>query len=170
MDVFDLFAKLSLDSSEFESGLTGAESTASSFGSSLSGGLASAARVGAVAVAATATAVAAGSAAFVNGVADVAEYADNIDKMSQKLGMSAESYQEWDFIMQHAGTTIDSMQSSMKTLASAAESGNEAFEALGMTQEEIASMSQEELFGATIEALQNVEDETQRCLLCRSKL
>lgn len=165
MNVFDLFATLSLDSTNYEEGLSGAESSANSFGSRLSGGLASAARVGAAAVAATTAAVVAGSTAFVNGVANVAEYADNIDKMSQKLGMSAEAYQEWDFIMQHAGTSIESMQASMKTLASAAESGNDAFEQLGMTQEQIASMSQEELFGATIEALQNVEDDTQRTYL-----
>jgi hypothetical protein len=165
MNVFDLFATLSLDSSNYEDGLSNAASSANSFGSRLSGGLATAARVGAAAVAATTAAVVAGSTAFINGVADVASYADNIDKMSQKLGMSAESYQEWDFIMQHAGTSIESMQASMKTLASAAESGNDAFEQLGLTQEQIASMSQEELFGATIEALQNVEDDTQRTYL-----
>ena len=165
MNVFELFATLGLDTSQYDSALSGAEASANSFGSTLSTGFATAARVGAVAMAATTTAVVAGSAAFVNGVSDVAEYADNIDKMSQKLGMSAEAYQEWDFIMQHAGTSIESMQASMKTLASAAESGNAAFETLGMTQEQIASMSQEELFGATIEALQNVQDDTQRTYL-----
>lgn len=170
MNVFELFATLGLDTSEYDSALEGAESSANSFGSSLSNGLGTAARVGAAAVVATTAAVVAGSAAFVNGISDVASYADNIDKMSQKLGMSAEAYQEWDFIMQHAGTSIESMQASMKTLASAAETGNEAFEQLGLSQEEIASMSQEELFGATIEALQNVEDETQRTYLASQLL
>lgn len=165
MNVFELFATLGLDTSQYDSALEGAEGSANSFGSRLSGGLATAARAGAAAVAATTAAVVAGSVAFVNGISDVASYADNIDKMSQKLGMSAEAYQEWDFIMQHAGTSIESMQASMKTLATAAENGNEAFEQLGLSQEEIASMSQEELFGATIEALQNVEDSTQRTYL-----
>jgi phage-related protein len=158
MNVFELFAKLGLDSSEYESGLDRARGMISSVGSAIGVG------VGAIATATTA-AIAATSTALVNGISDVASYADSIDKMSQKLGMSAESYQEWDFIMQHAGTTIDSMQAGMKTLASAAETGNAAFEQLGITQEEIAGMSQEELFGATIEALQNVEDETQRTYL-----
>lgn len=165
MNVFELFATLGLDTSNFDNALAGAEQSAGSFGSSIAGGLATAGRIGATAVAATTAAVVAGSAAFVSGVSNVAEYADNIDKMSQKLGMSAEAYQEWDFIMQHAGTSIESMQTSMKTLASAAESGNDAFEQLGLTQEQIAGMSQEELFGATIEALQNVEDTTQRTYL-----
>ena len=161
MDVFDLYASLGLDTSSYEEGLGRAEQQGSNFGA----GLRTAAGIGAAAIAATTTAVVAGSVAFANGVGDVAEYADNIDKMSQKLGMSAESYQEWDFVMQHAGTSIESMQASMKTLASAAETGNEAFEALGFTQEELASMSQEDLFANTIAALQNVEDETQRTYL-----
>jgi phage-related protein len=158
MNVFELFAKLGLDSSEYENGLDRARGMISSVGGAISVG------VGAIATATTA-AIAATSTALVNGISDVASYADSIDKMSQKLGMSAEAYQEWDFIMQHAGTSIESMQASMKTLASAAETGNAAFEQLGITQEEIAGMSQEELFGATIEALQNVEDETQRTYL-----
>ena len=67
--------------------------------------------------------------------------------------------------MQHCGTSIDSMQSSMKTLATAAETGNDAFEVLGLTQEQIAGMDQEQLFSATITALQQVEDDTQRTYL-----
>lgn len=165
MNVFELFATLGLDTSEFDSALSGAETAAGSFGASIAGGLATAGRIGATAVAATTAAVVAGSAAFVSGVSNVSEYANEIDKMSQKLGMTAESYQEWDFIMQHAGASITSMQTGMRTLASAVETGNEAFQTLGLTEEQLASMSQEELFGATIEALQNVEDTTQRTYL-----
>lgn len=165
MNLFDLFATLSLDSSGYTEGLADAEAQGQSFGNSLTSGLATAARVGAATVALTTTAVIGASAAFVNGVSDVAQYADNIDKMSQKMNMSAEAYQEWDFIMQHNGTTIESMQASIKTLSSAAESGSEAFEQLGMSQEEISNMSGEELFSATITALQGVEDETERTYL-----
>lgn len=165
MNVFELFATLGLDTSGYDEGLEGAQSAGESFASSLSNGLGTACRVGAIAVTATATAVAGASVAFVSGVSDVASYADNIDKMSQKMNMSAEAYQEWDFIMQHAGTSIDSMQASIKTLSNAVESGSDAFEQLGMSEEEVASMSGEELFSATIEALQGVEDETQRTYL-----
>lgn len=95
----------------------------------------------------------------------VAEYGDNIDKMSQKMGMSAEAYQEWDAIMQHSGTSMETMKAGMKTLANAVENGNEAFERIGLTQEKIAGMSQEDLFAATIAGLQNVENETERTYL-----
>lgn len=165
MNVFELFAVLGLDTSQYDEGLKGAESSANSFGATLSQGLGVAASVGAAALTATTAATIAGTKAFVDGVSDVAQYGDRIDKLSQKMNLSAESFQEWDFIMQHAGTSIESMQASIKTLSSAAETGNEAFEKLGLSQEEIANMSGEELFEATITALQNVEDETQRTYL-----
>ena len=93
--------------------------------------------IGTVATAAfSAAATAAGAAA--KGVIDTAAIGDNIDKMSQKMGLSAQAYQEWDAIMQHSGTSIDAMQSSMKTLANAVENGNKAFEELGISQEEMA--------------------------------
>lgn len=163
--VFKLFASLSLDASEYEEGLEGAEKAGSSFGDKLKKGFAVATGVATTAIVATTGATIAGTKAFVEGVSAVAQYGDNIDKMSQKMNMSAEAYQEWDFIMQHAGTSIESMQASIKTLSNAVANGNEAFEALGMTEEEIASMSGEELFSATITALQGVEDETQRTYL-----
>ena len=132
-----------------------------SFGSALSTGL----KAAGVAAAAVAAAVAGATKAFINGANDVAAYGDNIDKMSQKMGISAEAYQEWDFVMQHCGTSMESLRTGMKTLANAATTGNEAFEAIGITQDQIASMTQEELFGATISGLQNVEDTTERTYL-----
>lgn len=165
MNVYDLYAKITLDQSEYDKGLEDSEGKAKSFASRLKGGLATAGKVGAAAVGAVTVATAAMGAAVVKQTGEIAAYGDNIDKMSQKMGMSAEAYQEWDAIMQHSGTSIDSMQAGMKTLASAAETGNKAFEKLGMSQEEIANMSQEELFGATITALQNVESETERTYL-----
>lgn len=141
------------------------EKAGSSFGGKLGGALGKAGKIGAAAVGVLATATTAATAAVVSGTKEVAAYGDNIDKMSQKLGMSAEAYQEWDAIMQHSGTTIDAMQSGMKTLATAAETGNDAFEKLGLSMDDIAGMSQEELFSATITALQNVESETERTYL-----
>ena len=165
MNVFELFAKLGLDTSEYNEGLEGAEKSASSFGANLKKGIGVAAGVTTAAITATTAATVAGTKAFIDGVSDVAAYGDRIDKLSQKMNLSAESFQEWDFIMQHAGTSIESMQASIKTLSSAAETGNEAFEQLGLSQEEIANMSGEELFSATITALQNVESETERTYL-----
>ena len=102
---------------------------------------------------------------IIDGAMGLAEYGDNIDKMSQKMGLSRQAYQEWDAIMQHSGTTIESMQASMKTLANAVELENDAFSRIGLSMEEVASMSNEDLFAATIRGLQNVESETERTYL-----
>lgn len=134
------------------------------FGAALGG----AAKVGVMAIGAIATVGRAGvdaGKALYGAAADAAAYGDNIDKMSQKMGLSIEAYQEWDAIMQHSGTSIESMQSSMKTLANAVEKGNGAFERIGMSEEAISQMSNEDLFAATITALQNVDNETERTYL-----
>lgn len=169
MNVFDLVAKLTLDSSEYDKGLGNSEKSASTFGQKLKSRIGTATKIGAAAIGAVTTAVVATGEAMVKQTGEVAAYGDNIDKMSQKMGLSATAYQEWDAILQHSGSSIESMKMGMKTLATAAETGSDAFTALGMSQEDIANMSQEELFGATITALQNVEDETQRTYLA-SKL
>lgn len=161
MDVFDLVAKLSLDSSNYEKGLSNAENQGSNFG----GGLKTAAKVGTAAIAAVGTAAVATGTALAKGVSEVAEYGDNIDKMSQKMGISAEAYQEWDAVMQHSGTSIEALKPSMKTLANQAEKNSDAFQKLGISQEEVANLSQEDLFAKTIEGLQNMEEGTERTAL-----
>jgi len=122
-------------------------------------------KIAAAAFAATAAAMAAVTKGLANMITDAAEYGDTIDDNSQKMGISNKAYQEWDFVLQHAGSSIDALRTSMKTLATAAESNNEAFEQLGISQEEIANLSQEELFGRVIEGLQNVESTTERTYL-----
>lgn len=149
-------------------GESGGKSFGSGFAKVLSGAggaVATAGKVMAGAVAAGGTALAGLGTSFVSATGNIAAYGDNIDKMAQKMGLSIESYQEWDAVMQHSGTSMESMKASMKTLANAAETGNQAFETLGITQEEIASMSQEQLFERTISELQQVEDDTQRTYL-----
>lgn len=157
MNLFELFVKIGVDDQ--------ASKKISSLTSKLGSGLATAAKVGAAAVGAVTAATGALYTGITAAAGSVASYGDNIDKMSQKMGMSAEAYQEWDAVMQHSGTSIESLQAGMKTLANAVESGNDAFDRLGISQEEIAKMSNEELFSATITALQNVENETERTYL-----
>lgn len=170
MNLFELSAKLKLDSSEYEKGLSDAENSAESFASSGLSKLAGYAKTGAKAIAAVGTAAVGAGAAVYKLAGKAAATGDNIDKMSQKLGISARAYQEWDAIMRHSGTTIDSMQRGMVTLSKAAENGSDAFERLGLSQEKIASMNQEELFAATITGLQNMEAGTERTALAQELL
>lgn len=170
MNVFDLVAKLVLDSSEFDEGLDKSEDKASGFGDKLKGALATGAKVGGAALAVAGTAAAALGKELVEGVGNLAAYGDNIDKMSQKLGMSREAYQEWDAIMQHSGTSIESMSASMKTMSAAAESGSDAFEKLGISQKEVESLSKEDLFSKVITGLQGMEEGTERTYIASQLL
>lgn len=162
---FELMAKIGLDDSEYKGKLSGAKKLFQGFGSAIKTG----AKVAAGAFVAVGTAAAAVGTTIVKQTTATARYGDNIDKMSQKMNMSTDAYQEWDAVLQHCGTSIESMQNSMKTLATAAETGNKAFEQLGISQEQIAGMSEEQLFETTIAALQGVESETERTYLA-SKL
>ena len=102
-------------------------------------------------------------------ISDVSKYGDHVDKMSQKIGFSAEGFQKWDYVLNRAGTSIDSMAPVMKTLSNAAVSNSDAFQKLGISQEEVANMSQEDLFGRTIQALSGMEEGAERTALA-SKL
>lgn len=165
MNLFDLFATLSLDTSKYESALGDAETKAKGFGDKLAGAFKGAVGV----VAGLGTAVVGLSTAFVNGASKTAQYGDNIDKMSQKIGISSEAYQKWDYVMQRAGGSVDSLKMGMKTLSQQAEKNSEDFQKLGISQEEVASLSQEELFEKTIKGLSEMEAGTERATLA-SKL
>lgn len=165
MDLYNLQAKIGINTKEFSAGIATAGKEFSELGSKIKSGAETIAKVGVAAFTALTGAATATTAAILKGVDAYTTYGDNVDKMSQKLNMSAQAYQEWSAIMEHSGTSIDSMQASMKTLANAVESGNDAFERLGITQEEIASLNNEQLFSRTITALQNVGNETERTYL-----
>ena len=132
-----------------------------SFGNALSSG----AQVIGKAVVGATTKVVDMSKALYEATGAAAAFGDSIDKGSQKLGLSTDAYQEWDFILQHSGSSIDALRTPLLELSQAATNGSDAFTALGISQEEAASMSREDLFNATVTALQGVEDETERSRL-----
>ena len=126
----------------------------------------------AVAGAALAAGVGVGVAALKKGISETAAYGDNVDKMSQKLGLSTDAYQKWDYVLKLAGTDINSMTTGLKTLTNqfqAAKNGNDAsikaFEKLGISMEDAKNMSREDLFGAAIKGLQGMSDSTERAAL-----
>ena len=146
-------------------GKSGGEKAGSAFTANMGSMISAGAAVVTGAVAAvTGAAIGAGKAIW-DSANEVAQFGDNIDKMSQKMGISAQAYQEWDFVMQHSGTSMESLKASMKTLANAAERDNDAFKELGISTKDIQQMSQEDLFSTVIAGLQEVEDTTQRTYL-----
>lgn len=71
----------------------------------------------AAAVAAIGTAAVAAGKELWNMANDVAAFGDNIDKTSQKIGISAEAYQEWGYVFDRCGANVDNLQTGMKKLS-----------------------------------------------------
>ena len=168
MNLFDLVATLSLDTSQYEKGLEGASGTAGKFAQ----GFGKAMKVGVGVATGVATAVTGLSVAFTKSAKKTAEYGDNIDKMSQKLGLSAEAYQKWDYVIELSGANIDSMATGLKTLTNKLESARnggeksqKAFEKLGLSMDDLEGASREEVFEKTIKAFQGMEDSAERASL-----
>lgn len=144
----------------------------SKFGSKFAAALkGSAVAIGAAMTAATGAAIATGKA-FIDAANDTAAYGDQVDKMSQKLGLSTDAYQSFDYVLKVAGTDMASMTTGMKTLTNklddAKNGGEDAqamFAALGISMDELATMSREDLFKSTIEGFQSMEDSTERAAL-----
>jgi len=145
------------------------EKSGKTLGENLAKGLKTTTAVIAGAMAAATGAAVATGKAFIDTANDISAMGDQIGDNAAKMGISTQAYQEWDFILQRAGSSIDSMKTSMKTLANAAESGSDAFAQLGISQEEVASLNQEQLFARTVSALSDVDDVTTRTALA-SKL
>lgn len=132
------------------------------------------------AIAKTAAGIAAGSTAAAVGIyklaTDSATAADEIDKMSQKIGISREAYQEWDYICSQCGVDVGVFKNGVKTLTTIMDSANsgskaavETFSALGLTWEDSTGKlkSQEQMMEEAITALANMEDGTERARLAQ---
>ena len=100
---------------------------------------------------------------------DVASAGDNIDKTSQKIGISAESYQEWGYVFERCGANVDNLQSGMKKLSGViTEAGNGSdkakakLAAVGLSIDDLNGKIQDEQLNIVIAALQDMEAGAQR--------
>lgn len=114
------------------------------------------------------------SGAILRGANQIADFGDRIDKMSQKIGMSRRSFQEWDYIMSQNGGNVESLQMGFKTLTNQIEGVQKgskdsinAFKALSITVKETNGQfrSQDDIFNDSIRALQKIEDPTRKAML-----
>lgn len=98
--VIDLHARAEGISNEIKNAIeTGGSAGGSSVQKSLGSVMGNVGKIGAVAFAAVGTAAVGATTAVVKSTAEVAAYGDSIDKMSQKMGISVQAYQEWEAVM-----------------------------------------------------------------------
>lgn len=170
MNIFNLIAKLTLDSSEYESGLKKSEKSASTFADKskkIFKGVATA--VGVVV-----TAITAAAAAMTKLATSAINYADEIDKTSQKLGLSAESYQTFALAAQMAGAEVSDLQMGIRQLSDFTkklEEGNAdaiiTLNKLGISASEFSAQNTEKQLLTVINALQGMTDQTEKARLAQ---
>lgn len=161
-EIFRLFGSIFIDSSQAEESLGKTDDKAKEVQDTL----ASTVKKAAAWATGTAAAITAATVAVFKVADSVAAVGDEIDKQSQKLGISAQAYQEWDAILGHCGASMDSLKAGMKTLSKAIADGSAdqvaAFQAVGLSLDEVQQMSTEDVFAAVITGLQGMEEGAER--------
>lgn len=171
MELFSIIGKIAVDGMDtFNQNMDTASGKSESFASKLGKGAKTVATVGTAIVGASVGAV----AGLTNFAKSSASTADNVDKMSQKIGVSRTAYQELDFICSQTGTSVDGLQAGMKTLttvmdttAKGTSKEKTALEELGIsaTDSEGNLRSSEDVMWETLEALQGMENQTEKSRL-----
>ena len=170
MEIFKLVGSIFVDNDEANKSISKTDSKAQNVGKTLISGAKTAAKWGAAIVTGASAAVT-GVAAFAS---KTAATCDEIDKMSQKIGVSRESYQELSFITSQCGMDVNKLQVGMKTLTTVMATTRDgtsksatALEELGIaaTDSEGNLRSSEEVMYEAIGKLQKMTNETERARL-----
>ncbi len=170
MEIFKLFGSIFVNTDDADKSMQKTETNAESIATKLGNGVKTAAKWGAAIVSGAAIA-----ATAVTGLAtNAAGTADEIDKMSQKIGISTEAYQEWSYVMGQNGMDVEKLSTGMKTLvsqmdsaASGTASAQENFEKLGVSIYDSSGKlkDQETILNETMHALADMENGTEKARL-----
>ena len=134
MNVFDLQAKIGLDSSGFDQGLSSAEGAFSALGSKIKSGISTVAKVTATAMTAAAAGVAALSKQAIEGYADYEQLVGGVETLFGAGGMAIEDYAK------SVGKSVDEAQEQYDKLMSAQskvmENAADAYKTAGLSANE----------------------------------
>lgn len=165
MNLFNLFATLTLDNSDYEKKIDQSQKSAGSFSSKVG----TAFKTGVRAVAGFVTGITAAGAAIGALVVNFVNAGSEIDDNAQKLGISTEAYQYWSLVLQRAGTdasqlsvAIRNMTTFTENLATGQADALLTLQKLGIGYEEFMAMDTEEQFYTLVDALQGVENQTDK--------
>lgn len=161
MNIFNLFASLKLDTTNYDKGIDKAKQDGNSFANTAQN------KISPKAIAAF-TAVATAVIAVTKAIGDLAkktlDYADNVGDMAAKFGVTTDSISEMQYIADQSSTSIEGMTSAMSMLLNRAKEDGEVFQRLGVSVKDANGnfKAMDELFYDTIGALNNVEDANER--------
>lgn len=170
LEVFKLFGSVMVNNDEANKSIAKTTDNAEGLGSKLVSGAGTALKFGA----AIGTAAIAGGAALVGLANKAVESTDRIDKLSNKIGISKQGFQEWDYVLGQNGMDVEKLQVGVKTLVTqmdAAAGGSKkataAFGKLGVSWQDGNGKlkSQEVMMNESIMALANMENGTEKARL-----
>lgn len=108
---------------------------------------------------------------------DAAAAGDEIDKASQRIGLSRKGYQEWDYVLSQNGASISTLENGMKKLNNTVDdaingstSATDKFRRLGISMEDLQGKSREEVFEMTVRGLQGIADEGEKAAIANDLL
>lgn len=158
LEIFKATARLVLDKSDFDKGISDAEKSGKSLADNLSGYMEKAKKI--ITGVLTVAAVKKVASSIWDLAKSTADFGDKIAKQSQALGFSIKGYQEWEYILGQSGASIDNLGMTIKTLNEAI-AGNSAETAaglskLGLSAAQLSRMSSEEQFNAIVNAFQKM--------------
>lgn len=171
-DLFKLAGSIFIDTDKANESLSKTDKKAQNFGKTLGKAAGVAAGVGTALVGMGVAA----TKSLIEVSVNASETADNIDKLSQRLGLSREAYQELDFVLAQAGVDITSFQTGMKSLlknmdgvSEGNKTATENFEKLGVSvlNANGTLRTQEEVLFDTVRAFQSMEDSAEKSRLAQ---
>lgn len=134
MNLFELYAKIGVDTKDYENGLNEASQKTSAFGEKIKSGLATAAKVGAAALSVASAGVVALTKAAVDNYAEYEQLVGGVETLFGAGGKSIEEY------AQSVGKTVDEVRSEYNKLMTSQETvfenANKAYKTAGLSANE----------------------------------
>lgn len=161
MNIFNLFARLSLDKSDYEKGIEQAKQKGEEFAEHTEKKVSAKSVIAWGAIAAAIVAV---TRKLINLGLETTKYADQIGDLAEKWGFTTKEIQEFDYWATQNGTTLESLLTGMRGLVNQAQAGSSAFDKLGVSTRNLdgSLKDQRTLFMETITALQGIRNQTER--------
>lgn len=170
MNLFNLFATLTLDNSEYEKKINESGKSAASVSSKMGTAFKTAGRV----IGGVVTGVAAVTTAIAALAVKTVDYMGDIDDNAQRVGMSTEAYQKWAYAMQLAGGDANTLQIVMRELTTftnelSAGQGDAllTLQKLGIGYEDFMALPVDQQLQAIIEGLQSMESQTDKTTIAQ---
>ena len=161
MNLFNLYAKLTLDKDEYDKGIDDAKKEGTDYADHVNKKVSPAAVAGWAAIAAAVVAI-------IKKIADLAkasiDYADKVSDLAAQYGLATESIQEMQYIADQSSTSVEGLASAMTMLLNRAKEEGEVFQQLGISVKDANGnyKQMDELFYETVGALNNIENEGER--------